>query len=345
MRASTIFILLVIVGLLGLSVYGGIKLKEYSEKKAEEEAKVFERSIPVHVTEVDTGTVEDIVYVTGYVEPAHRADVHAKIPQPGKLIEARVEKGDEVRKNQVLATVDRDVVGARYLAYGVKAPRSGIVASIIDSTGAMITPQVPVAVIVDIDKVKVKTSLIEADLGRVKVGTPARVRVEAFPERLFNGTVTRIDPILDSLSHTAAVEITIDNPDHELLPQMYARIELVADVHYGVPVLARGALFPKEGKFWAFVVNPEKMIIEKTGVDLGYFDRQKYEIIEGVEPGDLVVDKNQVVLKDQTKITVSNPPPGWEQNAGDTEDVKAGAGTTVEPDSGATITPQPGQSP
>lgn len=345
MRASTIVIWLVIAVLLALGFYGGIKVKDYMEKKAEEEAAVIERAIPVHVTEVKSGTVEDIVYVTGYVEPAHRADVHAKIPQPGKLIEARVEKGDKVRKNQVLATVDRDVVGARYQPYPVKAPRSGIVASIIDSTGAMITPQVPVAVIMDIDKVKVKTSLIEADLGRVKVGTSARVRVEAFPDRVFHGKVTKIDPVLDSLSHTAPVEITVPNADHELLPQMYARVELIAGVHSGVPVLEREAIFPKEGEYWVYVVNPEKKIIEKTGLELGYFDRETYEIIKGVKPGDVVVDENQVVLKDQTKVTVSNLPDGWEEKWGDAEEVETKGGETAESESGRTVEPQPGQSP
>ncbi|MFO8056231.1 MAG: efflux RND transporter periplasmic adaptor subunit [bacterium] len=345
MRASTIVIWLVIAVLLALGVYGGFKVKEFMEKKAEEEAEVVERSIPVHVTEVKEGTVEDIVYVTGYVEPAHRADVHAKIPQPGKLIEAKMEKGDKVRKNQVLATVDRDEVGARYRPYSVKAPRSGIVASITDSTGAMISPQMPVAVIVDIDEVKVKTSIIEQDLGRVKVGTPARVRVEAFPERVFEGKVTKIDPVLDSLSHTASVEITVPNPEHELLPQMYARVELIAGVHSNVPVLKREALFPKEGKYWVYVVNPQKKIIEKTGLELGYFDREKYEIVKGVKAGEVVVDRNQVVLKDQTRVTVSNPPEGWEEKWGDTEEVETKTGEAAQSDSGRTVEPQPGQSP
>jgi|GEM_PF-588877 len=345
MRASTILILFVIAGLLAASVYGGIRLKQYSEMKAEEEAIVVERSVPVHVTTVKKGTVEDIVYVTGYVKAAHRADVYAKIPQPGKLIEAKVERGDKVRKNQVLATVDRDVVGARYLAYGVKAPRSGIVASITDSTGAMITPQMPVAVVVDIDQVKIKTSIIEADLGRVEVGTPARVSVEAYPDRVFQGEVTKIDPILDSMSHTAPVEITIDNPGHELLPNMYARIDLVCGMHSDVPVLGREAVFPKEGKFWVFLVNPEKMIIEKTELELGYFDRKKYEIRKGVSPGDVVVDRDQVVLKDQTRISVSNPPEGWEGKKDTAEEVKDLPDRKEKAPAGSTVESRPGQSP
>lgn len=311
MKPSSV-VFLIIIGLLSVvTLILGFGAYENMQKESVEEV-VAQVIIPVHVTEIATGTVEDIVYVTGFVEPSARVDVIAKIPTPGKLIEAKVKKGDRVKKNQILATVDRDEVGAIYLAYGVKAPRSGIVASIIDDKGALITPQVPVATIININKVLVMTSVIEADLGRVKEGIGARVRVDAYPERVFKGKITRIEPVLDPFSHTATVEITISNSDHSLLPGMFTRIELVTDEHSDVPVIGKNMLLKREGKDLAFVVkektknNKTIMQIELTELELGYYDLGQYEILSGVELGDKVVDQDILILKDKTLVSISN---------------------------------------
>lgn len=317
MKPSTILFLIILGILVLFSMVLAVGAYQYKQRKAEEVVEV-EKSIPVHVVTVSRGKVEDIVYVTGFVEPAERVDVYAKIPMPGKLIAARVQKGDFVKKDRVLATVDRDEVGAIYRKYEVEAPISGIVAAIMDSPGMMVAAQVPVAVIVKIDKVKVKTSIIEADLGRVKEGIPARIRVDAYPDRVFEGKLGRIEPVFDSFSHTAPVEINIDNADHALLPGMFARIELVGDVHENVSVVPKGVIFKREGKDLAYVIKSEsgdagktRLRIDLTEISLGYYDLERFEIMEGAEVGDLLVDRDQVVLKDRTRVTVMNPPEGW----------------------------------
>jgi len=325
--------LLLIVLTAGIAMWAVVE----KNKKAEETVKP-ELAIPVHVIPVATGTVEDIVYVTGQIEPADRADVIAKIPTPGKLIEARVRKGDHVRRDQVLATVDRDEVGAVYVPYAVKSPITGTVAKINTDQGSLITAQVPVAVVINIDRVKVKTSLIEADLQRVKEGIMARVSVDAFPGRLFEGKVTRIEPVLDAFSHTAPVEITIENGDHALLPGMFAKISLVADVHADVPVVPKNVVFKRQGSDLAFVLREDKddkgnPVLGKSGkpvlrihlidLKLGYFDLDQYEVVVGVAAGDSVVDRDQPVLKDRTEV--------YRVSGDQAQETGAAAGSTAAP--------------
>ncbi len=349
MKPSTIGFLAVMLLLFVLTL--GIGTCAFIERsKKVQETSIVELAIPVHVVPVTTGTVEDVVYVTGQIEPADRADVIAKIPTPGKLIQARVNKGDHVRRDQVLAEVDRDEVGAVYVPYAVKSPITGTVAKINTDRGSMVTVQVPVAVVINIDQVKVKTSLIEADLERVKEGIPARVSVDAFPGRVFDGTVTRIEPVLDAFSHTAPVEITIANGDHALLPGMFAKASLIADIHHDMPVVPKNVVFKRQGSDLAFVLREDKdengkpifnkegkplLRIHLTELKLGYFDLDRYEVISGVAVGDSVVDRDQAVLKDRTEVytqtgaaaggTAVPPPEAPSARAGDTVEAAPGS--------------------
>jgi len=318
MKATSIFMmvlltLMVITGVIGYSAYRLFSAE--TVEQVEETARV-----PVHVTVVKRGSVEDVIPLTGKIRAEERVNVLAKIPMPGKLIRAHVKKGDRVRKNQVLLTVDRDETGAKYRPYPVKAPLSGLVASIEDDRGALVTAQQPVAVIIDIDRVKVKTSVIEADLGKIKKGIRARVMVDTFPDKVFVGTLTRIDPVLDELSHTANIEITLDNPDHLLLPGMFAKVELVADVKDEVPVIPKKVVFKRRGKNYCFLVKKterddgeQDLLLELKELELGYYDLQRHEVLEGVEEGDLLIDRDLVILKDKTKASLINPPEGWEE--------------------------------
>jgi len=320
MKPSTILFSIIFLGLLALTAAAGAYLVYVMglEKEAEEERS---KTIPVHVVEVKRGDVEDVVFISGTVEAAERVDVLAKIPMPGKLIEARVEKGDRVKRDQIIMTVDRDEVGAIYRPYGVKAPAAGIIATIVEDPGALITAQQPVASIIDIDKVKVKTSLIEADLGRVDEGTRARVMVDAYPDRVFEGEVTRISEVLDEFSHTAPIEVTVENPDHKLLPAMFARLELVADKKEDAIVLPKRTVLKRQGKDRVFKVTEteedgkKSLSIILTDLDLGYYDQKSYEVISGVKEGDLVVDQDLVILKDRIQVSLLNPPEGWETYA------------------------------
>jgi multidrug efflux pump subunit AcrA (membrane-fusion protein) len=119
--------------------------------------------------------------------------------------------------------------------------------------------------------------------------------------------VARIEPVLDAYSHTASVEITIANSDHALLPGMFARVEIVADERSGVPVLPQNAIFKRQGRDYAFVYNEEEGRIFLTELKLGYYDLEKYEVVEGAELDDIVVDRNLVILKDRTGVNISNP--------------------------------------
>ncbi len=301
MKRSSIVFLIIILAVLVMMAVVGIKMRTALK---EQELTTFEETlIPVEVFEVSTGHIEDIIDLTGWIEADKQVNLIAKLMMPGKLIRNVLKEGDLVRKNQVVSWVDRDEVGAKAPPYPVKSPISGVVSKILSDPGDVIVAQLPVAVVVDINKVIVKTSVIEKDFGKMRTGLIARVQTQTYPEKVFEGKVTEIAPTLDQFSHTANIEIKIPNRDHLLRPGMYAKIQLVVASKENATIIPKSAVFKDEGDDMVFMVSSDLVQLQK--VTLGYYDLHNYEVLEGLEPGQLVVARDQAILQDGTKVTIA----------------------------------------
>ncbi len=80
--------------------------------------------------------------------------------------------------------------------------------------------------ITDLSQVWVLADAYESDLGRVKLGTPASLTLQAFPNKEFPGKVIFIDPIMDPKTRTAKVRLAFPNPTGELRPEMFGEVTL-----------------------------------------------------------------------------------------------------------------------
>jgi len=107
----------------------------------------------------------------------------------------------------------------------ITAPISGIISRRDIELGGMASQQFPIFEIVDMDVVKAKVSVVEANFYKVKLGDSAIVSVDALQQST-KGKVTLISPVIDKITHTATVEITIDNKDYKLKPGMFARVKI-----------------------------------------------------------------------------------------------------------------------
>lgn len=81
--------------------------------------------------------------------------------------------------------------------------------------------------LMQLNPIKVSIEVNEKDLSKIKIGQTANVSADAFPERSFTARVIYINPVLSSISRTAAVEMEIHNPGHDLKPGMYANVSLI----------------------------------------------------------------------------------------------------------------------
>ena len=145
----------------------------------------------------------------------------------------------------------------------------------------------------DISQVYVKGKVDESDIGKVYLGQPARIKVESFKDKTFNGVVTRISPMgveKDNVT-TFEVRVSINNPGGELKAEMTANAEIILEEHKNVLQIPEGSIiYDKEKKASVEVPDPKgKDGKRKLAVNIGISNGAKTELLSGLKEGDQVV--------------------------------------------------------
>jgi len=145
----------------------------------------------------------------------------------------------------------------------------------------------------DTSEVYVKGKVDESDIGKVYLGQPARIKVESFKDKTFNGKVTKISPMgveKDNVT-TFEVRVSIQNPGGELKAEMTANAEIILDEHKNVLQIPEGAiLYDKDKKASVEVPDPQgKDGKKKLAVNIGISNGAKTEVLSGLKEGDQVV--------------------------------------------------------
>jgi HlyD family secretion protein len=145
----------------------------------------------------------------------------------------------------------------------------------------------------DIEQVFVRGKVDEADIGRVRLGQAARIRVETFKDKVFNGKVTQISPMgveKDNVTNFE-VRVSIDNPGQELKANMTANAEIVLEEHPDALIIPEAAVTydAQKNAFVEIVAPGTKSGRKKVAVKLGVGNGTKIQILDGLKQGDKIV--------------------------------------------------------
>jgi len=145
----------------------------------------------------------------------------------------------------------------------------------------------------DINQVYVQGKVDEADIAHVYMDQPARIKVESFRDRTFNGKVTKIAPLgvqKDNVT-TFEVRVSIDNPGGELKANMTANAEILLDEHKGVLTVPENAVMYDNQKNASVQVpdSKQKDGVRKVAVKVGLSNGSVSEIVSGLKEGEQVV--------------------------------------------------------
>ncbi len=257
--------------------------------------------IPVEVAIVKKGQLNNIFQFVGNIEGKDQVKIYSKVA--GKLIEYKIKEGGEVKKKDIVALIDRDITGSKFEPAPVQSPISGIVVKTYLDQGDSLNPQMPVAVIANMDEAKIKIEIPEVDYPFVRLGQKAEISIDAYANKKFVGKISKLSVLIDPNTRTATAEISIKNNKHMLIPGMYARVKLFAGGHSGL-VVPRDAILrlPGTGVYYCFLVDGNKA--EKVIVQLGAAEKNLQEIKQGLKKGDLVILSGQGILKTGIKVEI-----------------------------------------
>lgn len=286
------YFIILILAFCILSFFTGCGKKQVLKKDAE--------VIPVKVMKVKLQDMQQTLDYVGNIKGQDEAVVYPKVS--GKISEKIKEDGSPVIKGEVIAYLDRDEVGFKFEKAPVESPLSGIIGRVYVDIGANITPQTPVALVVDMDRIKIDLDIPEKYLPQISLGQEARITVDAYHGEEFTGKVARISPVLDLETRAAPIEIIVDNQDHRLKSGMFARAKLVIQEYKNVPVILKEAIMGKAPDLYVYVVENNKAIFKK--ITLGLRQGAYFEVSAGLKEGDPVVIMGQPRLRDKAEVSV-----------------------------------------
>jgi multidrug efflux pump subunit AcrA (membrane-fusion protein) len=263
------------------------------------EKKEMQEQIPVRIAKIKLEELNVVLEYVGNIKAQEEVMVYPKVS--GKIIEKVKADGEEINKGQTLAYIDRDEVGLKFEKAPIESPLSGIVGRVYVDVGQNVNAQIPVALVVNTDKVKIALDIPERYIPQVSLGQEANIMVDAYPGEVFFGQVSKISPVVNLDNRAAPIEITIENPDQRLKSGMFARVSLIIEKHLSVPVLFKEAILGKGADTYVYIIENNKAVMKK--VTLGIHSGPYYEVREGLKEGDAVVIVGQQRLYDNAPVT------------------------------------------
>lgn len=211
-----------------------------------------------------------------------------------RLAMARIEQAEAVMAQLDIALGD----------HRVTAPVDGTVIARYLDPGALSSPGQPILRLADERRMKIVTFVTEKDFPSLALGMAASVRVDAYPDRVFQGNVSIVNPAFDPATRTNDIEIHLDNPDGALRTGMFARVRIHLETVQATAV-DRDALIrlPGTGSDYLFEVVNDKAVLRNVTVGRRY--ERMVEIVQGVAPGAQVVVSGHGSLRDGDSLMVS----------------------------------------
>ena len=184
----------------------------------------------------------------------------------------------------------------------VIAPLDGYIKERPAAPGVFLKANSPVVTIVQNSPLKLHADIPEAAVAFVRVGRPVQFHVDAFPERMFEGKITRLSPSVDQQSRTLKLEALVNNTEGLLKPGFFARVTIQTDRTDKALVIPTESLVSVSGVEKVFVVENGK--IAERVVRSGSRLNSKVEIVEGVKEGELVAKSNLANLQQGREVSV-----------------------------------------
>jgi RND family efflux transporter MFP subunit len=184
----------------------------------------------------------------------------------------------------------------------ITAPLTGFVKDRPAAAGQFLRANSPVVTIVQNTPLRLRADVPESAVAWIRTGRLVQFHVDAFPERTFEGRITRLSPSVDQQSRTLKLEAIVDNANGLLKPGFFARVTVQTDRKDKVLVVPAGSLVTTAGIEKVFVIEngrvAERIVRSGTRLDTGI------EIIDGVKEGELVARSEIESLQQGREVTI-----------------------------------------
>lgn len=287
----------------------------------------------VNVTTEVAGIVNDIAFESGQAVESGELLVQLEdsvdqaalegLVADRKLAQVQFERASNLLPRRAVSQSQFDEARARYEAAQAKvaeqrarigkkrisAPFAGVLGLKRVDPGEYLSPGDVIVELQMLDPIQVEFTLPERRFDQVRGGQPVEVRVEAFPEQVFEGDITAIDTTVNAPTRSFTVRATLPNAEGRLRPGMFAEVAVLEPQPRTVVTVPRTAIsYNTYGDFVYRIVEGEgeKLTVERTPVQAGGTREGFVEIVKGLEAGQRVVSAGLVKLRNGQSVQIDN---------------------------------------
>jgi membrane fusion protein, multidrug efflux system len=208
----------------------------------------------------------------------------------------------------------------------VRAPFAGQIGIRAVDLGQYLPAGTKIATLQQLDPIYVDFTLPQQSLEQLRVGQKLQVANDVFPGKTFNGELTALDPQVDADTRNVKLRGTLQNPEHKLLPGMYANVSVqvgapvryltlpqtaIAYNPYGATVYlvvpASQAAAENQGQSQGQPPpRPGDLAVKQVFVTTGATRGDQVAILKGLSEGDEVVTSGQIKLRNGALVTINN---------------------------------------
>jgi membrane fusion protein (multidrug efflux system) len=216
----------------------------------------------------------------------------------------------DLKSKQAQVTQQAAVVAKKTIS----APFAGRLGISSVNPGQYVNSGEKIVTLQSLDSIFIDFSLPQQELSLVSRGQTAVVFIDAYPGKTFTGKITAINPKVDPGSRNVQVEAVIANPGRELLPGMYATLEVLYGAAQHYLTLPRTAVtFNPYGETVYLVeekgtdkAGKKTLTVRQTFVTLGPARGDQVAVLSGVKEGDQVVTSGQLKIKNNSAVIINN---------------------------------------
>ncbi|HUR98592.1 MAG TPA: efflux RND transporter periplasmic adaptor subunit [Pyrinomonadaceae bacterium] len=245
---------------------------------------------------VETGDVSMIAYETFRTT---RDTARSRANAARQALEAQVnvarQSNQAIRSAEANVEAARTEVGTAQQALAdtvIRAPFSGFVSARPVAVGEFVSTASVIATILRSNPIRIQIQVAEADVPSVVVGRGVSVRVDAYPDRNFAGSVRAVNPAVDPASRSAIVEATIENPDNALRSGMFGTARITKEGG-GIGIFVpKSAVYNDQStqSYRAFVIIDG--VAKLRVLQLGPEEGDSYQILDGLAADETVATSN-----------------------------------------------------
>ena len=292
----------------------------------------------------EAGYVEYVNFKDG--EKVIEGDIVASLDQRESLLKLEYAKNEMEKNEQLLdlgsivehkytqSKLEYQSARLEYEKTNLIAPYDGYIGSLDIEKGAYVTPNDEVGTFVNLTDAYVEFGVIEKDITKLRVGQPATMSVDSYPQDVFEGEVESISPVVEGKSRTFRVKARITNEDEKLRAGMFGRVAILIYEKNNTLIIPSASFKKKGDEYFVYVIHPDESLeqaeanqaaammpgglglgagsdevlfgtIEIRPIQIAYTTPDAIELKAGLEEGELVVADIQQDFEEKTRVEIT----------------------------------------